>query len=189
MDIALKKEIILSKAGCRLFGVIAGVIRIALGAFVRIPLPFTPVPITLQTFFVLWAALALGGSLASATSLIYIGLGAAGAPIFAQAASGSAYWAGPTAGYLWGFVLAGFLAGRFIRYARGNFSLILAVVFSAEIVILLCGTLWLKFILGYPLMKLLWIGFFPFLPGDFLKAVAAAWLFQKTRGRLREIFS
>jgi biotin transport system substrate-specific component len=159
-----------------------------LGAFVRIPLPFTPVPITLQTFFVLLAAVSLGKGLGSLTQLSYILLGILGVPIFSGAGSGLIYLTGPTTGYLFGFVLASFFAGNSIKYAKDNLFLTLTVVFSADLIILSCGTLWLKFIFGYPLTKLLIMGFIPFIPGDLLKAIVVALVYLKLKSRLQEIF-
>ncbi|MFH1458137.1 MAG: biotin transporter BioY [Candidatus Omnitrophota bacterium] len=188
MDLVLRKEMILDKTACRVFGVAVFVILTALGAFVRIPLPFTPVPITLQTLFVLLGAVSLGRGLGALTQCLYISLGLLGAPIFSQAASGLGYLVGPTAGYLLGFVLASFFAGHFIKFARHNAFSILAVVFAADIILLLCGTLWLKILFGYPLAKALMMGFLPFIPGDLLKALAATLIFMKLESRLREIF-
>lgn len=187
MDIALKREIIVNKTICRVLGVAAFVILTALGAFVRIPLPFTPVPITLQTLFVLLAAVSLGANLGGIVQFIYITLGILGLPIFSQAASGLAYLAGPTAGYLFGFILASLFAGRLIKYVKENFFLTLAVLFSADLIILLCGTAWLGLIFGYPVSRLLMLGFFPFIPGDLLKVIAAAVLYSRLRHRLSEI--
>jgi len=188
MDIALKKEIILDKTLSRILGVIVFVILTSLGAFVRIPLPFTPVPITLQTLFVLLSASFLGGNLGSITQLSYIFLGVGGLPIFTGAGSGLTYLAGPTAGYLFGFVLASFFAGNLIKHAKNNLFLILAIVFAADLMILFCGTLWLKFIFGYPVTKLFLMGFLPFIPGDLLKAIVVTSLYLKFKSRLQEIF-
>jgi biotin transport system substrate-specific component len=188
MDIALKREVILDKTACRIFGVAVFVVLTALGAFVRIPLPFTPVPITLQTLFVLLGAVSLGKNLGGITQAVYIMLGLGGVPIFSQASSGLSYLAGPTGGYLFGFVLASLFAGHLIKYARNNLFSVLAIVFTADLIILCCGTLWLRFLSGYSLTKLLLMGFLPFMPGDLLKAIAVTLIFLKLESRLREIF-
>ena len=84
---------------------------VALSAQVAIPLPFTPVPVTLQTLMVLATGALLGSRRGAAAILLYIAEGAAGLPVFAMGRSGPAHLAGPLGGYLLGFVAAAFLAG------------------------------------------------------------------------------
>jgi len=187
MQAVLTKEVVSNKAVCRVFGVIVFVLLTALGAFVRIPLPFTPVPITLQTFFVLLSGLFLGGALGAASQLSYIFLGVLGLPLFTGTGSGLIYLFGPTAGYLIGFVFASFFIGRFIKYSRNSFFLTFLFLCAADIILLASGVIWLKIIFGYSLTKLLLIGFIPFLPGDLLKAFLAASLYLKLKDRLKEI--
>lgn len=85
----------------------------ALGAQVRIPIQ--PVPITLQTFFVLLGGLMLGPNLGALAQVLYVSLGAAGAPVFAGEGVGRAYLLGPTGGYLLGFAASAWLVGQLIR--------------------------------------------------------------------------
>jgi biotin transport system substrate-specific component len=188
MELTLRREIILDKTACRIFGVVVFVILTALGAFVRIPLPFTPVPVTLQTLFVLLGALSLGRNWGALTQALYISLGILGAPIFSQASSGLGFLAGSTAGYLLGFVLAALFAGHLVPSVRHKPFLILTVVLAADMIILACGTLWLKFLFGYPLNRALLLGFLPFIPGDLLKALAVTFIFLRLESRLRAIF-
>jgi biotin transport system substrate-specific component len=188
MEAILKREIILNKVICRVIGVSVFVILTSLGAFVRIPLPFTPVPITLQTFFVLLAGAFLGGRLGAISQFSYVLLGVVGLPIFTGAGSGLPYVFGPTGGYLFGFILASFLVARFIRYTEDNLFYTFLALFLADLILLSCGVVWLKFIFGYPMGKLLVIGFTPFLPGDLIKAFVASILFIRLKSRLEEIF-
>ena len=188
MEAILRREIIVNKTACRIIGVSAFILFTAFGAYVRIPLPFSPVPITLQTFFVLLSGAFLGGNLGALSQLSYIGLGLTGLPIFTAAGSGPAYIFGPTAGYLFGFCMASFIVGRFIKYSRNNFFLTLAIFCIADLILLSCGVIWLKFIFGYPLKKLLLIGLLPFIPGDLLKAWAAASLYLRLKERAKAIF-
>jgi len=187
MEAIFKKEIILNKTLCRMIGVLAFVILTTLGAFVRIPLPFSPVPITLQTFFVLLSGALLGSNLGAAVQLSYILLGLSGLPIFTGVGTGLFYLFGPTGGYLFGFVLATFFIGRYIKYSRDNLFFILGILCIADFIILACGVTWLKFLLGIPLAKLLFIGFIPFIPGDLLKALIASVLYLKLKSRMEEI--
>lgn len=188
MESILKKEIMLNRTLARMIGVLVFVILTGLGAFVRIPLPFTPVPITLQTMFVLLSGAFLGRNLGVVTQLSYIFLGISGLPIFSGAGSGLFYLLGPTGGYIFGFVLAGFFIGRFIKYSQNNLFSTFILLCLGDLIILFCGMIWLKLILGYPFIKLLVIGFVPFLPGDVLKALVAAVLYLKLKTRIKEIF-
>jgi len=188
MEAILKKEIIINKTLCRVIGVLIFVVLMSLGAFVRIPLPFTPVPITLQTFFVLLSGAFLGSNLGVTTQLSYIILGISGLPIFTGAGSGLFYLLGPTGGYLFGFVLASLIMGRFLKYSQSNLLFTFGIFCLADLILLACGTIWLKFLFGYPFTKLLFIGFIPFIPGDLFKAGVAAYLYLKLKSRLKEVF-
>lgn len=188
MEAILTKEVVLNKTLCRIFGVLAFVILTALGAFVRVPLPFTPVPITLQTFFVLLGGAFLGAGLGASAQLSYIFLGILGVPLFTGTGSGLFYLFGPTGGYLLGFILAALFIGRFVRYAQNNLFTIFGLFLTGDLILLAMGTVWLRFLFGYNLTKLLFIGFIPFLPGDLLKAYFASILYLKLKSRLKEIF-
>jgi len=186
MEAVFKKEIITDKTLCRIIGVVTFIVLTILGAFVRIPLPFTPVPITLQTFFVLLSGAFLGSGLGASTQASYILLGLLGLPIFTGAGSGLLYFFGPTGGYLLGFILASFLVGRFIKYGQDNLFLTFVLLCLADLILLSSGVIWLKFLFGYPFRKLMFIGFIPFLPGDFLKAYIAAFLYLRLKSRIKE---
>jgi len=189
MELALEREIVLNKTACRIIGVAAFVLFTALGAFVRVPLPFTPVPLTLQTMFVLLSAACLGGNLAGCSQLIYILLGVIGLPIFTNASSGLSYLAGPTGGYLAGFVVAVFFIGKAIRRVENNFLLTFALFCLADFLLLFCGALWLGVYLGSGFSKSFWLGFAPFVPGDILKAFAATGIYWRIRERCAGIFA
>ena len=198
VEIILKKEIIVNKALCRTLGVAAFIILTSLAAFVRIPLPFTPVPITLQTFFVLLSGAFLGSNLGAVSQLGYILLGICGLPVFTGAGSGLFYIFGPTGGYLFGFILASFFIGRFIPHqdagagfiksAKNDLVFTFGLFCLADLVLLLSGALWLKFLFGYNLPRSLSIGLLPFIPGDLLKIAVAVGFYTKLKSRVKEIF-
>lgn len=188
MEMILRKEVILSKSLCRLIGIGSFVLLTSLGAFVRIPLPFTPVPITLQTFFVLLSGIFLGGNLGMFSQLTYILLGVLGLPIFTNAGSGLLYMCGPTGGYLAGFVIASLLGAKLIKYAKDSLFSIFVVLCIADLTLFGTGLIWLKFLSGYSFSKLLFIGFMPFVLGDLLKIFIASILYLKLKNRLKEIF-
>jgi biotin transport system substrate-specific component len=154
--------------------ILAFTIATALSANVRIPLPFTPVPVTLQTFFVLLSGLVLGPGAAAASMGLYLALGAAGLPVWTATAgvSGIAHLSGVTAGYLLAFPAAAYLAGMLSGYRAGRKRAYIAV-FTAGILILVAGTVWMALLTGTGLWQASLLGFWPFLAGDIVKTAAA----------------
>ncbi|MFH0882079.1 MAG: biotin transporter BioY, partial [bacterium] len=144
-----------------------------LGAQLRIPLPFTPVPVTLQTLMVLLAGAMLGGTRGALSQALYAGWGIAGVPLFAYGTAGLAVIAGPTGGYIIGFVIAAALVGRMIGRAHTLFAQV--VVFSVgTLMILFAGWLHLALIYtGGDAGRAFVLGVLPFLPGGALKVIAA----------------
>lgn len=161
-------------------GVLGFVLLMALGAHVRIPLPWTPVPVTLQTLFLPLAGASLGAGLGALSQALYLALGAAGAPVFAGSL-GLAAFAGPTGGYLIGFIGAALLTGRLVGRGRGLLRTFLAMA-AGLLVVYGCGTLWLAWLLHLSLAQALLQGVVPFLLGDLVKTAAAAALFRGARG-------
>lgn len=160
-------------ADCVLVAAATGLI--ALSAQVSVPLPFTPVPITGQTFSVLLVGAALGTLRGGAAGLLYVGLGAAGAPIYAAGAHGWGVVTGATGGYLLALPLAaaltGYLAER--RWDR-KFSSAVGAMLTGNLVIFLLGLPWLAVVLGTDLEKTLEYGLYPFVPGELVKLYLAA---------------
>jgi biotin transport system substrate-specific component len=149
-------------------------VLVGLSAQVAIPLPFTPVPITLQTFAVLLSGAALGPMRAAAAMLLYLGIGVAGVPWFSQQNSG---WAFPSFGYIIGFVLAATLVGALARRGADR-SIVgaIALMVLGNIVIYAIGVPYLAVALGRPLGEAIGLGMTPFLVGDGLKILLAAGL-------------
>jgi biotin transport system substrate-specific component len=156
--------------------VLAGSLLIALSAQVAIPLPFSPVPVTGQTFAVLLVAALLGRRRGSVAVLFYIGQGLIGVPVFAGGAVGLARLVGPTGGYLVGFVIAAYVVGLLAErsWDRRVWTTAVAMVLG-NLIIYACGVLWLSTFVG-GLGPALTAGLLPFLPGDVLKIGAAALL-------------
>lgn len=144
----------------------------ALAAQIRIPL--WPVPITGQTFAVLLGGAALGWRAGGAAQLLYLAVGAAGLPVFTEAAGGIDVLVGPTAGYLLAFPVAAALVGRFAEQRHDRRFLSMAAAFVAgSAVIYLGGVAGLVTLVGYTIGEALALGVFPFLIGDAIKAAAA----------------
>ncbi len=184
MEIALNREVVESAAARRVLAVVFFVSATVMGAFVRVPLPFTPVPVTLQTFFVLLAGAYLGARAGALSQVLYTALGAAGAPVFAGAACGLSALLGPTGGYLAGFAAAAFLIGSLRRFCEGSLARLLALFILAALVILLCGSLWLKVVLNLSAAEAFRLGVAPFLAGDIFKACAASLVYRRFKDGL-----
>jgi biotin transport system substrate-specific component len=177
----LVRRWVVPRALLELLTIFAFTLLIVLGAFVYIPLPFTPVPITMQVFFVLLAGLMLGGRSGTMSVLLYILAGTMGFPIFAGAVGGIARILGPTGGYLLGFLLApGIIAFLYNRLHKGLFAMVLSLV-AGVFTIYCCGMLHLALFLHIPLHKALQAGVYPFILGDTLKIILALFVVQLTR--------
>jgi biotin transport system substrate-specific component len=152
-------------------------------AQIRVLLPWSPVPLTGQTFAALLAGVLLGRWWGGISLAIYAGLGAAGLPWFSGWSGGVGYLAGPTGGYIIGFILAALFLGHFTdKYIRSRsfFSMLGLMLFANFVLIYVPGLLqlglWLNFVNGEPvtLATLLGMGAAPFVAGDVTKAVMAA---------------
>ncbi len=155
----------------------------ALAAQWRIDLPFTPVPITGQTFAVLLTGAALGMTLGAAGQLLYVGLGVLGAPVFADASGGwdldrgLATITGATAGYLFGFIVAAGLIGYMAeRRQDRTFPTMFTAFLLGSAVIYIFGVIGLMITVDMTLNEAIVAGVVPFLVGDLIKAVAAGLL-------------
>jgi biotin transport system substrate-specific component len=159
--------------------VLGGAAFVGLAAQVSIPLPFTPVPVTGQTFAVLLTAGVLGAGRAVASMLLYIALGMAGVPWFAGGST--AFKEGAlvvTFGYVVGFLVAAALVGYLAQ--RGNTRTPLraaGLMVLGNIVIYLIGATWLAAAINVSLSTAFEVGVQPFLLGDALKILLAAGLF------------
>lgn len=150
-----------------------------IAALAQVRIPLQPVPVTGQTFAVLLVGMALGSRRGALAVLTYLGMGAAGLPFFTGAQSGLAYMAGPTGGYLVGFVAAAWLVGWLAEQGWDRSLLkTLAAMALGNILIYLFGVSWLARIVGGFVgdSGALALGLYPFLLGDALKALAAALL-------------
>jgi biotin transport system substrate-specific component len=184
MQVSLGREIVFDKAVSRFAAIVVFMTLTVVSGFVRIPVPMSPVPVTLQTFFVLLAGASLGGWRGGISQLGYLALGVCGFPVFSSMGSGFLYLAGPTGGYMAGFVLAALFIGFTRRFAGTSYIGLLVLFVIADAILLLSGIMWLKVLTGYDLVKLMQIGVFPFIPGDMLKAAAAAAVYKAIRPRL-----
>lgn len=160
----------------RVTGVVGFALLTALCAQVTIPIPGTPVPVTLQTLAVTVAALTLGGRLGALSMGLYVLLGMVGLPVYADASGGVNVVIGATGGYLLGFILAQPLMARSLRTGQGAYAgwrgVVTALVVG-HLVIFACGVVWLQLQLGLGWALALDQGLWPFLPGSVVKGGAA----------------
>jgi biotin transport system substrate-specific component len=153
--------------------VLLGSALIALSARIAVPLPFSPVPITGQTFAVLLVGAALGPWRGAAAILAYLAEGAAGLPVFAGVHTGPAALFGPTGGYLFGFIPAAWICGYLAErgWDRSVWGTVAAMVLG-NVAIFAVALPWLARFVGSS--NLLALGFWPFIPGDVVKIALAA---------------
>ena len=186
MHAIASKEIVVNKRICRGLAVTIFIILTTLSAFVRIPLPFTPVPLTLQTLFVLFSGALLGRRLGVFAQTGYLLLGLTGLQVFTGFGSGALYLLGPTGGYLVGFVLSSFVSGSLFLETKHRWPNTFLRFLCADFIILLSGALWLKVYLSCSFNQALLLGFVPFIPGDLLKVSLATVVFDKIHLRIKE---
>ena len=182
MHLAPPRSEVVSRGAFRVSCAVAGSLLVAGLAQISFVLPFTPVPITGQTFGVLLVGAAYGPGLGAATLGLYLVWAAIGLPVLAPEADGShrgglevLQLASATGGYLWGFVAAaaitGWLAARgWDRSVRSSISAMLL----GSIAIYVFGVSWLMAALDVPLQQGIELGLAPFVIGDTLKLLAAA---------------
>ena len=163
----------------------------AVGAFIRIPIPY--VPFTLQTLMVMLAGLILGSRPAALSQLLYLAIGLLGLPIFAQG-GGPGYILQPSFGFLVGFVAGAYLIGRMVqKVEKLSLRRTLAALLLGQAVIYIFGIAYLHFNLNFIIHKpttflnTIKIGLLVFIPGDILKVFVAVLVVAPIRQRLMAI--
>jgi biotin transport system substrate-specific component len=168
------------QTGIRVASVLLLAATTAAAAQISVPLPFTPVPFTLQPMVVLLGGAVLGARLGMAAQVVYLLAGIAGLPVFAASAvlpQGALRLLGPTGGYLMSYPFAAFLTGWLAEkgFDRRYITSVMAMG-AGLLVVFGCGVLWLAFF-AHPAAGLdgaLRTGFYPFIPADIFKVLVAA---------------
>ena len=160
-----------------LFAIILGSIALTISA--KIKIPFYPVPMTMQTFVVLFLGLSLGYKIGLASVSLYLLEGIIGLPVFSNSPEkgvGLIYFTGPTMGYLIGFLTATFLASKI--NSKDNFLFILSKLILATSTIYILGLFWLGTLIGWdkPIFEL---GAKPFLFAEIFKLIILTLLAKK----------
>ena len=151
-------------------------ILLVLCAYIAIPLPWTPVPITGQTFGVLLVAVLLGARRSAITMVVYLLEGFAGLPVFQPfGAPGAARFFGPTAGFLLAYPPAAFAAGWLVESGAGESAVrLVGALFSGEVLIFLGGCAWLAITMNFGWGAAFAQGALPFVPGEIIKIALIA---------------
>lgn len=171
----IQKDIIRNKILSAGIGVAFFVTAMVLGAYVRIPVPGSPVPITLQTFFALLSGAVLGKRLGLASQMVYM---LVCAPMLA----------GPTGGYIVGFAAASYFTGSILERKSTGIWRIMTAFAVGNLVIYCAGASWLVMAYKMSISGAFLAGVAPFIVGDIAKVSAAAIIFSGISGRAREIF-
>lgn len=149
-----------------------GAALVGLSAQIAIPLPFTPVPLTLQTLAVLLVGASLGSLRGVASMLLYVAAGLIGVPWFAQGSSG---YSTASFGYVLGFILAAFIVGRLAEHgASRTAARTVGLMVVGNIAIYAVGVTWLKFAISVSWPEAIALGVVPFVLGDIIKIAVAA---------------
>lgn len=162
--------------------VIAASALVALCARFSMPLPFTPVPLSLANFAVLLVGLALGAKRGLAALLLYLAEGAAGLPVFSPVGPGGiAQLVGPTGGYLIAYPAVAFLAGWAFRAGKKDFTGALIAATAGEVLLFALGVNWVMMLFHVPLSQAMNWGLYPFVAAEVLKVTAAAGIASRWR--------
>lgn len=165
-----------------LFAALTGVL-----GYLVIPLPFSPVPITGQTLAVMLAGCVLTPLQAGLSMITFLFLGAVGVPVFSGGRAGLGVIAGPSGGYLIGFLIGAVVISVIKGKGDSFVRLILASVVGGIMVVYLIGVPWLASMTGMGISKAITAGALPFIPGDLFKAFAAGLIGKKINYQLGKI--
>lgn len=152
-----------------------------------IPLPFSPVPISLTNLVIYITVFVLGMKFSTVSYIIYLLLGIVGLPVFSGFSGGPGKLVGPTGGYLTGFIFLAIIAGYFVDHFSGRRSLAVAGMVIGTIVCYLFGTVWLASQMELSFSAALSIGVLPYLPGDIIKIIIACILGPKLRNAVQRM--
>ena len=165
----------------RTIGLVIGAsLFIAVCARLSLPLPFTPVPLTLANFAVLAVGLVLGSRRGFAACVTYLTMGAVGLPVLSPFGPGGfLHLFGPTGGYLLAYPIVAYIAG--LGAERSGFARKLATATLAELFLFVCGVSWLVLLLHVPFAKAAAFGLYPFVFFEAMKVMGAAGLATRVK--------
>lgn len=151
---------------------------------IAIPLPISPIPVSLGNMAVCFAVAVLGFKSGTLSVLLYLLLGLTGLPVFSGFTGGIGKLLGPTGGYLIGYLFLALFFGFVVEHFRNRLSANIFGALSGMLILYLFGTLWLAFQLDSDFVSALWVGVIPYIPPDIIKTILAIILGTKLRKRL-----
>lgn len=140
-------------------------------AYISIPLPFSPVPVTGQTAGVMLAGYLLTGGQALLSQIIYILMGVIGIPVFSGGRAGIGILAGPSGGFIWGFLPAAYFLGRKLRGNQSKYKKFFVLLVGGILLIYFFGAVQMMIVLDLGLGEVLVSGLLPYIPGDIFKII------------------
>jgi biotin transport system substrate-specific component len=149
-------------------------------------IPIGPVPISLTNFAIYLSVFLLGTQMGTVSYLVYLLIGAAGLPVFSAYSGGLAKLAGPTGGYLIGFIPMAIVSGVFLSRSRGRKWFSALGMALGTLAAYALGTVWFVALMKCGVWYALTVCVFPFLPGDAVKIAAALAIGSLVRGRLQK---
>lgn len=152
-----------------------------------IPLSFSPVPISLTNLAIYISIYVLGTKSGTISYIVYLLLGLVGLPIFSNFTGGLAKLAGPTGGYLIGFIFLAIVGGIFVDHFQGKIYMHAIGLVIGTAICYLFGTLWLAFQAHLTFEAALWAGVIPYIPGDIAKVVIALIIGPQLRKQIKKI--
>lgn len=152
-----------------------------------IPIPFSPVPISFTNLVIYLALYVLGMKAGTLSYLVYLLLGFAGLPVFSGFSGGVAKVAGPTGGYLVGFIFLAIVTGFLFDHSSGNRVIEVVGMVIGLAICYIFGTVWLSAQLGRTFIEGLSVGVIPYLPGDAVKIVLAVAFGPRLRREVRRL--
>jgi biotin transport system substrate-specific component len=160
-------------------------VLLAVSSVISLPIPFSPVPVTLQVLVVLIISMILGPAYGTLCCLLYLVLGAVGLPVFHGGTSGIPILLGPTGGFLFAFPLSALVGGavarRLSKTQRSDALRVCAGAVLSVFLIYVVGTTWLSAYLGINLYQAFLVGGLPFIPFDIVKAIVAVPVVMRLR--------
>ena len=160
---------------------VAFVVATSFGAQVAVPLPWTPVPMTLQPLFVILAGAVLGPRLGATTMATYLAVGMGGAPVFAQGHAGIGWLLGPTGGYLISYPAAAYVSGLLAGKASASALRLFGALSAGMLIMYVGGTAQLAFLTQLDLQTVMTLSVLPFLGGDLTKVLIGVFVAKKVR--------
>jgi biotin transport system substrate-specific component len=156
---------------------------------IAVPLPFTPVPVTLQSLAVFLTGVILGSKRGAMAIVVYTLMGLVGLPVFAQGEAGLGVLLGPKGGYIFGFILAAFIIGRIVEKTKElSYLKTLGSMVVGLIIFYATGWVQIKFVLDLSFKEAFFIGVAPFLPFDLIKIVCGAYIGSAVRKAVVKVY-